>query len=85
MPKNNKIRQTYKKFKKNYNINENFIVAVSGGSDSLALAYLSKIYATINNLRTEYFIVDHRIRSESTNEAKLVKNYWNIMSIINYV
>ena len=71
---NKKVNLLYKKFEKSFNLDENFIVAVSGGSDSLALAYLSKIYATINNLRSEYFIIDHRIRSESTSEAKLVKN-----------
>ncbi len=70
---NKKVNLLYKKFEKSFNLDENFIVAVSGGSDSLALAYLSKIYASINNLRAEYFIIDHRIRSESTSEAKLVK------------
>ena len=43
--KNNKIRLTYKKFKKNCNINENFIVAVSGGPDSMSLAFFAKIYS----------------------------------------
>ena len=42
---NKKISQIYKKFAKSININENFIVAVSGGPDSLALAFLSKIYS----------------------------------------
>ncbi|MDC3008502.1 tRNA lysidine(34) synthetase TilS, partial [Candidatus Pelagibacter sp.] len=42
---NKKIGQIYKKFVKAVNINENFIVAVSGGPDSLALAFLSKIYS----------------------------------------
>ena len=70
---NKKVNLLYKKFEKSFNLDENFIVAVSGGSDSLALAYLSKIYASINNLRSEYFIIDHRIRSDSTSEAKLVK------------
>ena len=40
--KNKKIGQIYKKFEKNLSINKNFIVAVSGGPDSLALAFLSK-------------------------------------------
>ena len=43
--KNNKINQIYKRFEKTLNIDENYIVAVSGGPDSLALAFLAKIYA----------------------------------------
>ena len=43
---NKKVNLLYKKFEKSFNLDENFIVAVSGGSDSLALAYLSKIYAS---------------------------------------
>ena len=42
---NKKVNLLYKKFEKSFNLDENFIVAVSGGSDSLALAYLSKIYS----------------------------------------
>ena len=38
--KNRRINQIYKKFEKSLNINENFIVAVSGGPDSLALSFL---------------------------------------------
>ena len=52
---NKKVNLLYKKFDKSFYLDEFFIVAVSGGSDSLALAYLSKIYATINNLRTDFF------------------------------
>ena len=43
--KNKKINQIYKKFEKSLNIDKNFIVAVSGGADSLALAFLAKIYS----------------------------------------
>ena len=43
--KNRRISKIYKKFEKTLDINENFIVAVSGGPDSLALAFLCKIYA----------------------------------------
>ena len=48
--KNKKIAQIYKKFEKSLNINENFIVAVSGGPDSLALAFLSKVYSIKNKV-----------------------------------
>ena len=42
---NRRINQVYKRFEKSLNINQNFIVAVSGGPDSLALAFLAKIYS----------------------------------------
>ena len=71
--KNRRINQIYKKFEKSLNIDENFIVAVSGGPDSLALSFLSKIYSIKRNLKVKYYIVDHRLRAESTYEAKIVK------------
>ena len=71
--KNRRINQIYKKFEKSLNINENFIVAVSGGPDSLALSFLSKIYSIKRKLKVKYYIVDHRLRAESTYEAKIVK------------
>ena len=37
--KDKEIFQNYKKFEKNLSINEDFIVAVSGGPDSLALSF----------------------------------------------
>ena len=71
--KNKKINQIYKRFEKSLNINENFIVAVSGGPDSLALAFLAKIYSVKKKLAPKFFIVDHKLRFESTKEAKIVK------------
>ena len=41
--KDKKIYQIYKKFENSLNLNEDFIVAVSGGPDSLALSFLAKI------------------------------------------
>ena len=40
--KNRRINQIYKKFEKSLNINKNFIVAVSGGPDSLALSFYQR-------------------------------------------
>ena len=71
--KNKKITQIYKRFEKSIDIKERFIVAVSGGPDSLALAFLSKIYAIKNNLNIKFFIVDHKLRNGSTKEALNVK------------
>ena len=70
--KNKIISNIYKTFEKSLNIKDNFAVAVSGGPDSLALAFLSKIYSTKRNLLVKFFIVDHKLRPESTKEAKTV-------------
>ena len=74
--KDKRTLQIYKKFEDNLNINKNFIVAVSGGPDSLALSFLTKIYSIKKSLDVRYFIVDHKLRNNSTSEAKNVqKNY----------
>ena len=70
---NKKISKIYRKFEKNLNLNNNFAVAVSGGPDSLALAVLAKIYAVKKKLISKFFIVDHKIRKESSQEAKLIR------------
>jgi len=79
--KNKKIDHIYKKFAKSVSINENFIVAVSGGPDSLALAFLSKIYSIQKKLKVKFYIVDHKLRAESTIEAKYVKKMLNKFKI----
>ena len=71
--KNKKISQIYKRFENSINLKQNFIVAVSGGPDSLALAFLSKVYAIKNDLISRFFIVDHKLRRESSAEAQKVK------------
>ena len=70
---NLRIKKIYIDFEKNLKIKKKFAVAVSGGPDSLALAFLSKIYSLNNKIISKFLIVDHRLRPESTNEAKLVK------------
>ena len=67
-----KINKIYQKFERSINIHENFAVAVSGGPDSMALAFLSKIYSNKKKLDSKFFIIDHKLRPESTKEAKLV-------------
>ena len=71
--KNKKINLIYNRFEKSLNINEKFAVAVSGGPDSLALAFLAKVYSIKKGLKAKFFIVDHKLRSESFKEAKKVK------------
>ena len=70
--KNKKTNAVYKRFEKSLNVNEKFAVAVSGGPDSLALAFLAKVYSIKNKILSRFFIVDHKLRPESTNEAKVV-------------
>ena len=78
---NKKINLIYKRFEKSLNINDNFIVAVSGGPDSLALAFLAKIYSIKKKLFSKFYIVDHKLRPESTKEAKDVKKILHQHSI----
>ena len=78
---NKKINLIYEKFEKSLNLHESFIVAVSGGPDSLALAFLAKVYSIKNNLKSRFFIVDHGLRTESSQEAKLTKNLLKKYSI----
>ena len=71
---NKEISRIFKEFKNSLDIKNNFAVAVSGGADSLSLAFLSKCYALKNNVKVKCFVVDHKLRKESTAEAKLVIN-----------
>ena len=71
--KDKRTLQIYNKFENNLNINKNFIVAVSGGPDSLALSFLTKIYSIKKSLDVKYLIVDHKLRNNSTSEAKNVQ------------
>ena len=71
--KNKRISQIYKNFEKSLDVRENFAVAVSGGPDSLALAFLAKIFSIKKKLISKFYIVDHKLRPGSTKEAKIVK------------
>tara|TARA_B100000767_G_scaffold132371_1_gene125700 strand:- start:591 stop:1625 length:1035 start_codon:yes stop_codon:yes gene_type:complete len=68
------IFQTFNEFSNSLNIKENMAVAVSGGPDSLALAFLSKCYSLKYRVKIKYFIVDHKLRKESSSEAKNIKS-----------
>ena len=74
------IYKIYNKFEKNLNLNEDFIVAVSGGSDSLALSFLTKIYSIKKSLNAKYFIVDHRLRKNSSIEVRLAESLFKKLS-----
>ena len=86
--KDKRTLQIYKKFETELAINKKFIVAVSGGPDSLALSFLAKILAIKKFLKVKYFIVDHKLRNESTSEAKhvqkILKNYLIDLQILTW-
>ncbi len=70
-----RIKKIYLNFKKKIynNIPNSFCVAVSGGADSMALSFLTKCYSIESNKKIYFYIVDHKLRKNSTLEANLVK------------
>ena len=64
------INSIYKQFEKNLVPENGYIVAVSGGPDSLALAYFAKCFSQLKKVNFYYYLVDHRLRKESSKEAK---------------
>ena len=62
-------------FKKKLNSSKKkiFLIAVSGGPDSLALTALTKAYSFNNRCKIYYVLVDHNLRKNSSNEALSVK------------
>ncbi len=74
--KNKKIKKIYQRFEFLIKQKEfkGYLVAVSGGADSLALAYLSKCYQIKNkNKNFHYVHIDHKLRDTSSNEAQTLK------------
>ena len=65
----------YSVFKKKLNSlkKKSFLIAVSGGPDSLALTALAKAYSHENKCKFYYVLVDHNLRKNSSKEAKSVK------------
>ena len=68
-----KISKIYNEFSSSLEVKENLAVAVSGGPDSLALAYLTKCYSLKNKIKVKYYIVNHMLRKEASLEAETVK------------
>ena len=72
-----KISAIYLKLKSilsKYKLNNSFAVAVSGGPDSMALAFLSKLLMDQTKYRIHFVLVDHGLRKNSKKEALKVKN-----------
>ncbi len=82
-----RIKKIYLNFKKkifNYSPNS-FCVAVSGGSDSMALSFLAKCYSLENNKKVNFYIVDHKLRKNSTSEAHYVKKKLKSFKILSRI
>ena len=80
--KSTKIKNIYREFEKSLNLyfnDKKIAVAVSGGPDSLSLSYFTACYALKRNLKVFYYIVDHKLRKNSTIEAKKVKSVLKIL------
>ena len=54
---NKKVARLYRLFERDFDIKNSYAVAVSGGPDSLALAYLAKIFSLKNKVK----LIRHRI------------------------
>ena len=73
--------KTFNYFEKN----ANFAVGVSGGVDSITLVYLLSKWAKINRYNIVALIVDHRLRPNSSMEAKNVSLYLSNLKIKNKI
>tara|TARA_B100001057_G_scaffold470762_1_gene532400 strand:+ start:962 stop:2014 length:1053 start_codon:yes stop_codon:yes gene_type:complete len=80
---NKEFKKIYKNFEEflEYRKINSFVVSLSGGSDSLALAYFSKCFQILNNKKVYYVHVDHRIRKNSYKEARDLKYVMNKFQI----
>ncbi len=81
----NRIYQNLKKELLGFNTRK-FVVAISGGPDSLALAATSKALSLETDLQFYYVLVNHNIRKNSAIEAfevkKLLKEFQIILNIL---
>ncbi len=69
------LSHIYSVFKKKLNSfkKKSFLIAVSGGPDSLALTALAKAYSYKNKCKIYYVLIDHNLRKNSSREAQSVK------------
>ncbi len=76
--KDKKVKKVYSEFCKYLNLNidkknSRIAAAISGGPDSLSLAFLLKCYLLANKIEGNFFIVNHNLRKNSYREAENVK------------
>ena len=75
--KDPQVRKLYSLFSNNLAsmdlTNKKIMVGVSGGADSLAVLFFSQCYALKHHTKLYPVIIDHKLRKESTIEAKNLK------------
>ena len=76
-----KIYEIFEKKVKKHIGKKSFSVGVSGGADSMCLAFFTKLYQAKYKNKVFYFIVDHGLRSNSSKEANAVKKLLNKYNI----
>ena len=79
-----KIINIYQRFKKNIvllNDKSKFSAGISGGPDSMALAYFLKLYSLEKKIRIDYYHIDHGLRNNSKSEALIVKKKLKLLNI----
>lgn len=64
---------------------ENLAIAVSGGSDSMALCLLAARWAAINGHSVKAVTVDHGLRAESSDEAAQVGRWLSARNIEHHI
>ncbi len=84
LEKDKRINQIYSKFKfliSKHKKNNSFVVAVSGGPDSMALSCLAKLLSFEKQYKFLFVLVDHSIRKDSYQEALKVKKLLKTVNI----
>ena len=88
--KNPKIKKLYLRFRRiiSKDTDKNYCVAISGGPDSMALAFLTKCMSIEKGTSNVYFHIDHKLRKDSKKEAlfikKTLKKYGVNLSILKW-
>jgi tRNA(Ile)-lysidine synthase len=62
---------------------ENFVVAISGGQDSLCLTMLANDFAVEHNLKMTAIFIDHNLQSETILNTKSIVNFLNKVGVRN--
>ncbi len=76
MSKNCQISYKFNQYIKQYiNKNNRIALALSGGSDSMALFYLLQQYVQINNKKLYIFTLDHQLRRNSRQDIQYIHQW----------